>query len=815
MTDDLLERLRELPGAARAVRRPGRRPRRLGGGRRGARRAARTRPARPRSRGGGRRRGGRAAAGRRRRSCTSASAPPPRRARSTSPRRAASATSARVRCRRSSSAPRSPRTSRAATSRVNAIAVRLADGELEAVPGGLEDLAARRLRVLHERSFLDDPTRLLRLVRYAARLRFQIEEETREWAFAAVEGGALATVTPARLGAELRLLLRASRCRARPAGWRRSGSGPQLCPGLRRRPGPGRARAAPDAGRRRARTSSRSPPACSTPRRRRSPSRLDAFEFPARERDVVVAAATRARALAPVMGGLEGASGLWALLRREAPETVALAGALGAPEAARRWLEDLRHRRLAITGDDLLAAGLAGPAIGRALDAATAAMLDGEADGPRGAAGGGAGGAGRGPGRGPPSLMPATMRGVDLPTPFPWRDEHIGASLPGGEVLFSTRRGGVSEGPFASLNLGRLTDDPGENVDENRARLAAAVGAPRERFLYGRQVHEATVRRATEPPGPQRPHAEEDGQATALDGRAGARVRRRLPAGHARRRRRGGGAARRLARAGGRDRGRGRRGAARARRRGRRAGRARPVGARLLLRGRRGGPRGLRRLRRPRGRAEPRSREGRPRSSSRPRASRRSTTSGCARCAPTTGCSSPTAATAASPGGRRGSCGGPDQRPRARDGRARGRARAGGDRRGRAARGPRPGRGRAARRRQVHRARGARRARGGRADAARREPRAGARGQGGGASRLPLALHRPAPEPQGQADPPVRRADPLGRLGLRAQAAREARHARDGDPRRGQRGGGGGQGRHRPGGAPGASSSARRCGSPG
>ena len=62
---------------------------------------------------------------------------------------------------------------------VNALAVRLADGALEALPGALDDLAARRLRALHDRSFLDDPTRLLRLVRYGARLRFQIEEETR------------------------------------------------------------------------------------------------------------------------------------------------------------------------------------------------------------------------------------------------------------------------------------------------------------------------------------------------------------------------------------------------------------------------------------------------------------------------------------------------------------------------------------------------------------------------------------------------------------------------------------------------------------
>ncbi len=101
--------------------------------------------------------------------------------------------------------------------------------------------------------------------------------------------------------------------------------------------------------------------------------------------------------------------------------------------------------------------------------------------------------------------------------PFAAQGDHIAADLPGGGVLFSTRRGGVSSGPFASLNLGRLTDDTDSNVDANRERLAAVVGRPRERFLYGRQVHGASVRRATEPPGPARPAAEEDGQATALD----------------------------------------------------------------------------------------------------------------------------------------------------------------------------------------------------------------------------------------------------------------------------------------------------------
>ena len=104
-----------------------------------------------------------------------------------------------------------------------------------------------------------------------------------------------------------------------------------------------------------------------------------------------------------------------------------------------------------------------------------------------------------------------------LPEPFRWEGDHIAADLPGGHVLFSTRRGGVSKGPYESLNLGRLTDDDGANVDANRERLAAAVGLPRERFLYGKQVHGASVRRATEPPGAARPAAEEDGQATALE----------------------------------------------------------------------------------------------------------------------------------------------------------------------------------------------------------------------------------------------------------------------------------------------------------
>ena len=106
-----------------------------------------------------------------------------------------------------------------------------------------------------------------------------------------------------------------------------------------------------------------------------------------------------------------------------------------------------------------------------------------------------------------------------LQAPFAWHGDHVVAELPGGaRALFTSRHGGVSSGPFASLNLGRLTDDDGANVDENRRRVAEWTGCARERFLYGRQIHGAVVRRAAEPPGPARPAAEEDGQATALRG---------------------------------------------------------------------------------------------------------------------------------------------------------------------------------------------------------------------------------------------------------------------------------------------------------
>ena len=67
-------------------------------------------------------------------------------------------------------------------------------------------------------------------------------------------------------------------------------------------------------------------------------------------------------------------------------------------------------------------------------------------------------------------------------------------------VAFSTRLGGVSEGPFASLNLGVRTDDDAAAVVENRTRLCAAVDADPDGATMAWQRHGATVTRA-EPRG--------------------------------------------------------------------------------------------------------------------------------------------------------------------------------------------------------------------------------------------------------------------------------------------------------------------------
>ena len=106
---------------------------------------------------------------------------------------------------------------------------------------------------------------------------------------------------------------------------------------------------------------------------------------------------------------------------------------------------------------------------------------------------------------------------ISLPAPFAWEGEHIAADLGhDAGVLFTTRRGGVSERPFDSLNLGWLTDDEPADIERNRDLLADRVGIPRPWFAQGRQVHGSRVERFTGPRDGE--PAEADGQVTSLPG---------------------------------------------------------------------------------------------------------------------------------------------------------------------------------------------------------------------------------------------------------------------------------------------------------
>jgi YfiH family protein len=102
-----------------------------------------------------------------------------------------------------------------------------------------------------------------------------------------------------------------------------------------------------------------------------------------------------------------------------------------------------------------------------------------------------------------------------------WREagglRWLEAELPGARAAFSTRLGGVSEGPFASLNLGTLTDDAENAVLENRVRLAAALGRGPASIAIGHQVHGAELAIHIGPQSPS-PYAEPGSPIPDVDG---------------------------------------------------------------------------------------------------------------------------------------------------------------------------------------------------------------------------------------------------------------------------------------------------------
>jgi tRNA nucleotidyltransferase (CCA-adding enzyme) len=215
--------------------------------------------------------------------------------------------------------------------------------------GGEADLATRRLRILHDESFVDDPTRAIRAARYASRFGVGLEEHTAEL----VREADLGTVSADRRDAEL----------LRLAGEKEAAAGFALLAewGLvELRPG-GAALAERTAGL-----------LGGDPWR----------GFAPRDRALLAAALGPPRGEATLAAANpERPSGAVALAARHDEIELVLARALGAAWLD-RYIDEWRDVTLEIDGSDLIAAGLGqGPALGRGLEEALRRKLDGELSG--------------------------------------------------------------------------------------------------------------------------------------------------------------------------------------------------------------------------------------------------------------------------------------------------------------------------------------------------------------------------------------------------------------------------------------------------
>lgn len=281
---------------------------------------------------------------------------------------------------------------------VNALAVPLTPAAREGRPslvdlcGGAQDLERRTLRILHERSFHDDPTRALRAARLSARLGFSLSRGSRAALRDALRDGAFGRVSGDRLRRELEKLFddaalggSAEKALRLLDEWHVL---PALEPGLRL------PRAAVAPLRRLARWLAAPP--WPTPKLRRLSSGLAVWLAPLdaglRQRALQrvsmrgdaaerIAAFPRARdAALKELGRARGRGAIDAALGRLGDEELLAVLAFAAPTPRRRILrygsED-RGRRIPVSGEDLLALGLAGPQIGRALARIRAGVLDG------------------------------------------------------------------------------------------------------------------------------------------------------------------------------------------------------------------------------------------------------------------------------------------------------------------------------------------------------------------------------------------------------------------------------------------------------
>jgi tRNA nucleotidyltransferase (CCA-adding enzyme) len=265
---------------------------------------------------------------------------------------------------------------------INAMAIGLTGedlGHLYDPHGGLDDLRAGVVRVLHDKSFVDDPTRLLRALRYEARLGFEMDPDSESLARRAAADGALRSVSGARVRDELMDLLGELEVPGAVERMHELGVDRALHPALEADPQlvASAALGAVTIGADRALSALAA--LCSE-----SPGKLVDWvadlNLQAGERDRVLRAARVAPLLALELRRELSASELYELLTSEPLEALALALAMRAPaEPVLRYVSELRHVGLEIDGEDLLAEGIPeSPSVGRALQETLRRKLDGE-----------------------------------------------------------------------------------------------------------------------------------------------------------------------------------------------------------------------------------------------------------------------------------------------------------------------------------------------------------------------------------------------------------------------------------------------------
>jgi tRNA nucleotidyltransferase (CCA-adding enzyme) len=255
-------------------------------------------------------------------------------------------------------------------------------GRLEDPHGGRRDLSGGVIRVLHGESFVDDPTRLLRALRYEARFGFRMDEQTERLAREAAAGAGFATVSGARVRDELLDLLREHEAPAAVARMRELGLDRALDPSLEADPDlvASALLACAETGADRA-LAGLAALVSSGPEALRD--WVEDLHLGRQQADAVLRAAAKGPQLASTLRNELAPSAVHAVLSCEPPEALAMALARGAPGGqVLSYIAELRGVRLEITGHDLLEAGIPqSPAIGRALEETLRRKLDGEVSG--------------------------------------------------------------------------------------------------------------------------------------------------------------------------------------------------------------------------------------------------------------------------------------------------------------------------------------------------------------------------------------------------------------------------------------------------